>query len=344
MRRIACIAAAAAALTPARPACAEELPMVVWVAQRGSEADAVFPIAAAWVEELRILVVREESLAPIDDAGAERALAAHRAVAVIWHDAAGALRVLFAGAESSERVAAAAGGTAEEGLYLRELLAARLAVGPDIGAALVTVPEEIVEARGPPPAPGAGVEARARAGVRPGRGWEVKIGAGYFASAHLDAALWWQQGVRLAAPALRPADPLQLQLELELGFPASVGEEDRLWLELRSVCASAGVSLLPLRRSAVEIEAGLSAGPIHTRATAFLTNGESDRAEHTAGHATGMLALVLHPARRVDLRLRFDLRYVIRPPSFGIDDQGDFGAQPWQPGGGVDLAVALFPK
>ena len=346
MREIACLAVALALLAPARPArCAEaQLPIVVWIAAQGADEDAVFPIAAAWVEELRILVVREEAAAPVDDAFAERALETHGAVAVAWHDAAGALRILFSGEAASERVAVAGGGTEEEGLYLRELIAARLAVGKDLGAALVTVPDEVVAMRGRGPAGGA-VALEAQAPPTAGRRrWSVKIGAGYFGAAHFDDVLWWQQGIRFAMPAVRLNDFLQTGLELELGLPSTVGDEGRAWLEIRTVAASLGAELFLLRHSVVEIGVGLDAGVLYTGAVAFLPTGESASASHTTGHATAVAGIVLHPTPRIDIRFRFDIRYVLRPPSFGIAGEGDFGAHPWQPGGGVDLAFSLYPR
>jgi len=347
MRKLACIAVALAALARTVAAFCEEgdPPVVVWVASKGVEQDAVFPIAAAWLEELRILVVREEVSTPLGDLEAEKTLVARGAAAVVWHDASGELRVLFSGEESSERVSAAAGGTTEEGLYLRELIAARLAVGADLGAALVTVPEEIVEMRksavAEPPEPRIGARAQPSEKRRP---WKIKVGGGYFASAHLDDVLWWQQGIRFALPALRPSDLVQAQIELELGLPSSIGVEDRTSLEISTVCASAGAGFFPLRGAVVEIEAGLNAGPLRTEAVAFLQSGESAGATHTTFHVTFLAGLVIHPSPRLDVRFRFDVRYVFRPPSFGILGEGDFGSHPWQPGGGIDLAFALFPR
>jgi hypothetical protein len=347
MRKLACIAAVLAVLAHERASRAEgvDMPVVVWVAAAGAGEDAVFPIAAAWVEELRIAVVREEVATPLDDAGAQRALLSHGAIAVVWHGASGSLRILFSGETRSERVAVAAGGITEEGLYLRELIAARLAVGSDLGAALVTVPDEVVAMRGRyPDVPAVALEAAAQPVLAKRTAWAAKIGGGYFASAHFDAVLWWQQGIRFDLPALRFDDLVQAQLELELGLPSSVGAADGASLELRTVTASLGAGLFLLRGSVVEMELSLATGPHDTDAVAFLPTGESADSHLVSWHATASAGLVVHPAPRMDIRFRFDVRYVIRPPSIAIAGEGDFGAHPWQPGGGIDLAFALFSR
>jgi len=346
MRTVALIAAAAAILTPAPSAGSPpaDAPVVVWVAARGGEKDAVFPIAAGWIEDLRILVVREEVEAPLDLLEAERTLLTHRALAVIWHDAVGTLRVLLATGDRLEQIAVPAGGTTEEGLYLRELIAERLAEGGDLAAALVTVPDEIVAARPASPdgspIPAIPMERRVLAGPASG----FKIGIGYAATAHFDEVVWWQQALRVVAPALRLGALVQTSLELELGLPAEIGEDDGASLEFRTVSVTAGLSTFPLRSSVVELEAGIGLGPAYTEAVAFLPDGRSERQAHTAGHATAMIALVIHPAAHVDIRARLDARYVIRPAGYSINGRGDFGAYPWQPSGGIDIAFALFRR
>jgi hypothetical protein len=346
MRRFALIAVAAAILTPAPSAGSPpaEAPVVVWVAAQGGEKDAVFAIAAGWIEDLRILVVREEVEAPLDLLEAERTLLAHRALAVIWHDAGGALRVLLATGDRPEQIAVPAGGSTEEGLYLRELIAERLLEGGGLAAALVTVPDDIVAARpaSPDASPIPAIPMEQRAPSRPVSG--VKIGIGYAATAHFDDVVWWQQALRFVAPAVRLGPLVQTSLELELGLPAEIGEDDGASLELRTVSVSAGLSAFPLRRRVVELEAGIGLGPVHTEAVAFLPDERSERQAHTAGHVTAVIAVVFHPAVYVDIRARLDARYVIRPAGYSIGGQGDFGAAPWQPSGGIDIAFALFRR
>jgi hypothetical protein len=346
MRALALIAAAAASLTPAPPAVAQpsDAPVVVWVAAQGEEKDAVFAIAAGWIEDLRILVVREEAEAPLDLLEAERTLLAHRALAVIWHDATGALRVLLATGDRPEQIAAPAGGTAEEGLYLRELIAERLGSGPDPALALVTVPDDIVATRpaSPDANPIPAVPMGQRAVAGPALG--VKIGIGYEGTAHFDDVVWWQQGLRFVAPALRLGELVQTSLELEIGMPVEIGADGGASLELRTVSVTAGLSTFPLRRSVVEIEVGLGVGPVHTDAVAFLPDGRSDRQSHTAGRLAAMVAVVFHPAANVDIRARLDASYVIHPAGYSIGGKGDFGAYPWQPSGGIDIAFALFRR
>jgi hypothetical protein len=345
MRTVAIIAAAVAVLAPRMSAgFAGEAPVVVWVAAKGAEEDAVFPIAAAWVEDLRILVVREEVDFPMDVLEAERTLLAHRALAVIWHDASGALRVSLATGDRPERVAVPAGGTTEEGLYLRELITERLEAGVDLASALVTVPDEIVASRPrrPDDRPIAPVPMDRRIAVGPALG--VKIGIGYAATAHFDQVAWWQQCIRFAAPALRLAALAEASLALELGLPVEIGSADRVSLEFRTVAVTAGLSTFPLRRAIVEMEVGLGLGPLHTDVVAFLPEGRSEREAHTAGHVTALVAVVFHPTPYVDVRARLDARYVIRPAGFGIGGKGDFGAYPWQPSGGIDIAFALFRR
>jgi len=346
MRTVAIIAAAVALAAP-RPSSGStpmDAPVVVWVAQAGAEEDAVFPIAAGWVEDLRILVVREEIEAPMDALEVERTLLAHRALAVIWHDAGGALRVSLATGDRPEQVAVPAGSTTEEGLYLRELIAARLAAGSGLATALVTVPDEIVASRPRPPddrpIPTIPMERRARRGPALG----VKLGMGYSLTAHFDQVAWWQHGLRFVAPAVRLVDLVEAALALELGLPAEIGVEDRATLEFQTIVVTAGLSAFPLRRRVVEIEVGLGAGPLHTAVVAFLPDGRSERKAHTAGHVTALVAVVLHPAPHVDFRARVDARYVIRPAGFGIGGRGDFGACPWQPSFGIDIAFAFFRR
>jgi len=346
MRTVALIAAAAAILMPEPSAGSlpADAPVVVWVAAKGAEKDAVFPIAAGWIEDLRILVVREEVEAPLDLLEAERTLLAHRALAVIWHDAVGALRVLLATGDRMEQIAVPAGETTEEGLYLRELIAERLAEGGGLAAALVTVPDEIVAARpaSPDASPIPAIPMEQRAPTGPASG--VKIGIGYAATAHFDEVVWWQQALRFVAPALRLGALVQTSLELELGLPVEIGDDDGASLEFRTVTVTAGLSTFPLRRSAVEVEVGLGVGPVHTVAVAFLEDGHSERREHNAGQVAAMVAVVFHPASNVDIRARLDARYVIRPAGYGINGRGDFGAYPWQPSGGIDIAFALFRR
>jgi hypothetical protein len=181
-----------------------------------------------------------------------------------------------------------------------------------------------------------------RAQVGPALG--VKIGIGYAATAHFDSVAWWQQGIRFVAPALRLAELAEASLALELGLPVEIGVVDRASLEFRTTTVTAGLSTFPLRRSFVEIEVGLGIGPLHTDVVAFLPDGRSESKAHTAGHVTALIAVVFHPAPHVDIRARLDARYVIRPAGFGVEGRGDFGAYPWQPSGGIDIAFALFGR
>jgi hypothetical protein len=345
MRWVALIAAVAIlAPAPAAGAPPADAPVVVWVAARGVERDVVFPIAAAWIEDLRILVVREEVDAPLGLLDAERTLLAHRALAVAWHDAAGALRVLLATGDRPELVGAPAGGTTEEGLYLRELIADRIAAGFGLNWTLVTVPDEIVAARpaAPAVAPIPAVPIGRRAPERAAAG--VKLGAGWAAAAHFDDAVWWQQLLRFVAPALRAGPLLQVGFELEIGLPSEIGAEAGPTLELRTIAGTAWLSTFPLRRRFVEIEVGIGIGPLRSEGIAFLEDGTSESAGHTGGQIAAALAVVIHPVPHVDIRARLDARYAIRPAGYGINGRGEFGANPWQPSGGIDVAFALYRR
>jgi len=336
-------------LLVASPAAADDrgaepagLGTVVWIASPGENVRFLREAAPPLLEELGVAVIVEEAGQPPTLLHALETLAVHHALAVVWHGE-GSLQVLFAGEDAEERLKTRAGPPQEEALYVRDALAARLEPGGELTSEiLVTVPGEVVEWPETPP-PGevrvdvALVGPRAKLPRSGGR-----LGAGYVLRGHFDTESWIQHGIVLHAPAWRFEQGLVVRLTVTIGLPSSFGDPDADRLELRSVGGLAGAGWIPFEQRWFELELGGGAGFEQTSAVAFLSNGEADSAEHVSGLVAVWLGLVWHPMPGLDVRLHLNGAYVFRTPSYSINGRGDFGAFPWQPGGGLDIAATLF--
>jgi hypothetical protein len=318
------------------------LGVVVWITSPGENVHFLRKAAPPLIEELGVTVIVEEAGEPPTLTHALETLGVHHALAVVWHGE-GYLQLLFAGEGAEERLKTKAGPPQEEALYVRVALAERLEQGGELfSETLVTVPGELIEPPEPRPPPEVHFEVTVFGprSVRPRSGG--RLGIGYFLRGHFDEVSWSQQGLTIHAPAWRFEQGLMLRLMVTVGLPASFGHAETNRLELRTVGGLIGAAWIPFEQRWFELELGGGAGFEQTSAVAFLINGEAESAGHVSGQLAVWFALVWHPVPGLDVRLHLNGVYAIRPPSFNINGKGDFGAFPWQPGVGVDVAVALF--
>jgi hypothetical protein len=343
------IALAAVSLCLAQPAAAGEPwrgageRVVVWVEAPGAGGTAGFDRARSQLREIGVTMVPEVARRVPTVVEAIETLLVHRAMAVIWHDQDGALQVLFEREERPERISATSGDPEEEGLYLVELLRARLGMDDGVSSLLVTAPEEALEP-GPGEESGHGQVAVSAEVAAPDSRSGLGFAAGYFARVHSDAARWWQHGIEFAIPSWRVNDLWEFRGTISAGLPSSVGEHGTEWLELRTFGVGLAIGLVPLRGSRMEVALSLGAGTLNTIAVAFLADGESDTQSHLSAEAVGRISFVWRAARRMSVIAFASCSYVMSPPSFSMNGRGDFGRFPWQPVVGLDISVGLFGK
>jgi hypothetical protein len=316
---------------------------VVWVSSPTDGEPLEVAELALLFEDLDLALVVEQSAAPPSLDEALETLAVYRAVAVVWHDRDGALQLLLAESQEPERLSTVAGRPTEEALFVREVLRGRMLDSDEFTAdLLVTVPGEVVDdlPRRPEPRrtePPPVVHFDSNRPIAGGR-----LGGGYAVRAHFDRITWGQHLLTVQAPAWRFEPGVVLRVVLEVAFPQRIGDYGVTWLELSSVGAQLGAAWIPTARRWFEFEVGGGAGFVESLATAFLANGESQRADHLSGQLGFWFALGWHPTPTVDLRVHLDGTYLLATPSFSIGGRGNFGSYAWQPGAGVDIAVALF--
>jgi hypothetical protein len=319
--------------------------VVVWIVSPSEDVKKLRAAAAPQIEELRLALAIEQSGAPPTVYQALETLAVHRALAVVWHDADGGLQLLFTGEGAPERLTAAAGSPQEEALYVREVLRARLEeAGELVFDLLVTAPGEDLETLSPvlstgPAAPSVDTVIRSSS-PRPRSGG--RLGLGYGVRAHFDVVSWSQHTLTVHVPAWRFERFAIVRLMLSVGLPSTIGRTAGDWLEIRSVGGVLGAGWIPMARRWFELELGGGVGFEDTTANAFLSTGKAEGADHLSGQLVVWAALVWHPTPGMDIRLHLNGAYILRPPSYSINGKGDFGAYPWQPGAGVDIAAAMF--
>jgi len=327
---------------PAPEEASEGLGVVVWIASPGENVHFLRKAAPPVIEELGVTVIVEEAGETPTLIHALETLAVHHALAVVWHGE-GHLQVLFAGEGAEERLKTRAGPPQEEALYVRDVLVARIEEGGGLFAELLaTVPgEEVVP---PKPTPPSEVHVEVNVfgprSVRPRSGG--RVGIGYALRGHFDAVSWSQHAIAIQAPAWRFEKGLIARLAVSVGLPVSFGDPDADRLELRSIGGTAGVGWIPFEQRWFELEIGGGAGFEHTEAVWFLSEGRTESAEHVSGQVAVWFALVWHPTPGLDVRLHLNGAYVFRPPSYSINEKGDFGSFPWQPGAGLDVSGVLF--